>query len=132
MPRPHGAERAPRATFRAVSLVVLALSAAFAAHSAALAATPRVHAIVGARIVTAPGQVIPRGTIVIRDGVIEAVGASVAVPADARVWDAESLTVYPGMIDALRAAARARDRPGGSVRPRRPSPRVARRARSHR
>jgi imidazolonepropionase-like amidohydrolase len=37
--------------------------------------------------------------VVIRDGVIEAVGASVAVPADARVWELDSLTVYPGLID---------------------------------
>jgi imidazolonepropionase-like amidohydrolase len=67
---------------------------------AAEAVTPRVHAIVGARIVTAPGQTIERGTVVIRDGVIVAAGASVAVPADARVWEADSLTLYPGLIDA--------------------------------
>jgi imidazolonepropionase-like amidohydrolase len=85
----------------------------------ALANTPRVHAIVGARIVTAPGKVIPRGTIVIRDGVITAVGAKVDVPADARVWEGDSLTVYAGLIDpfvmpaeppAAAASARA---PGG-------------------
>jgi len=64
------------------------------------AGTPRVHAIVGARIVPAPGQVIERGTIVMRDGVIIAVGANVAIPADARVWKADSFTVYPGLIDA--------------------------------
>jgi len=67
----------------------------------AWSATPRVHAIVGARIVTAPGQVIERGTVVMRDGVITAVGANVAVPADARVWLGDSLTVYPGLIDAF-------------------------------
>src|SRR6185436_11634106 len=66
----------------------------------ARAATPRVHAIVGARIVVAPGKVIERGTIVMRDGVIVAAGANVAVPADARVWPGDSLTVYPGLIDA--------------------------------
>ncbi len=65
------------------------------------AATPRVHAIVGARIVTAPGQVIERGTIVIRDGVITAVGADAPVPADARIWQADSLTIYSGLIDAF-------------------------------
>ena len=65
------------------------------------AATPRVHAIVGARIVSAPGQIIERGTIVIRDGVITAVGAGVAVPADARIWQADSLTIYAGLIDAF-------------------------------
>src|SRR5678809_264660 len=67
----------------------------------ARAATPRVHAIVGARIVTAPGQVIEHGTIVVRDGVITAVGADVQPPADARIWESDSLTVYPGLIDAF-------------------------------
>ena len=85
----------------------------------ARAATPRVHAIVGARIVTAPGQVIEHGTIVMRDGLITAVGAHVAVPADARVWNADSLTVYPGLIDAYVAPATApAARPAGG--PRRP------------
>ena len=67
----------------------------------ARAATPRVHAIVGARIVPAPGQVIENGTIVMRDGVITALGAGITVPADARIWPGDSLTVYPGMIDAF-------------------------------
>jgi len=68
---------------------------------AALAATPRVHAIVGARIVVSPGQVIQHGTIVMRDGIITAVGANVTVPPDARIWPGDSLTVYPGLIDAF-------------------------------
>jgi imidazolonepropionase-like amidohydrolase len=78
-----------------------------------LGATPRVHAIVGARIVTAPGKVIERGTIVMRDGVIEAVGANVTVPADARIWEGAGLTVSAGMIDAFvapPAPERTRDR----------------------
>lgn len=61
--------------------------------------TPRVHALTGVRIWQGPGRVIENGTIVIRDGVIEEVGASVTVPADARVWELDSLTVYPGLID---------------------------------
>lgn len=88
--------------------------------SFAQAATPRVHAIVGARIVTAPGQVIEHGTIVMRDGLITAVGAHVAIPADARVWNADSLTVYPGLIDAYVApvtAPAARPAAGGPRRP---------------
>ena len=66
-------------------------------------ASPRVHAIVGARVVTAPGAVIERGTVVLRDGVIAAVGAEaeVKVPADARVWGAEGKTVYAGFIEPL-------------------------------
>jgi imidazolonepropionase-like amidohydrolase len=80
--------------------LVAALALAVTSFASAQAASPRVHALVGARIVTEPGVVISRGTIVIRDGVIATVGANVSVPADARLWNAESLTVYPGMIDA--------------------------------
>ncbi|MEP6689740.1 MAG: amidohydrolase family protein [Gemmatimonadaceae bacterium] len=61
---------------------------------------PDAYAITGARIVPVSGPVIERGTIVIRNGVIAAVGATVAVPADARAVDGAGLTVYPGFIDA--------------------------------
>ncbi len=62
--------------------------------------TPRVHALVGAKIVVSPTKVIDTGTLVIRDGVIEAVGADIAPPAEARVWDVAGKTLYPGLIDA--------------------------------
>jgi len=62
--------------------------------------TPEVHALVGARIVAAPGQVIDEGTLVVRDGVIVAVGPDAAVPPDARVWPMEGKTIYAGLIDA--------------------------------
>ena len=61
---------------------------------------PATYAITGARIVPVSGPVIEKGTIVIRDGVITAVGATVACPADARIIDGTGLTVYPGLIDA--------------------------------
>jgi imidazolonepropionase-like amidohydrolase len=59
-----------------------------------------VFAIRNARIVTVSGPDIENGTIVIRDGKIEAVGASVNVPAGAEVIEGRGLSVYPGMIDA--------------------------------
>ncbi len=62
--------------------------------------TPTVHAFAGAKIVVSPTKVIDTGTLVIRDGVIEAVGADVAVPAEARIWDVTGKTLYPGLIDA--------------------------------
>jgi len=62
--------------------------------------TPEVHALVGARIVVAPGRVIDEGTLVVRDGVIVAVGPEAAVPPDARVWPMEGKTIYAGLIDA--------------------------------
>lgn len=67
-------------------------------------ASPRVHALVGGRIVVAPGRLIERGTIVLRDGVIEAVGADVTPPADARVWDVAGKTLYAGFIESDTAA----------------------------
>ncbi len=57
-------------------------------------------AITNARIVTVSGAAIERGTVVVRDGLIEAVGANLKAPADARIIDGAGLTVYPGLIDA--------------------------------
>ena len=57
-------------------------------------------AITGARIITVSGPEIENGTVVIRDGKIDAVGANVSVPSGARRIDARGLSVYPGMIDA--------------------------------
>ncbi len=62
--------------------------------------TPAVHAFTNAVIVTAPGMVISNGTLVIRDGVIESVGGNVTPPPDARIWNMEGRTIYPGFIDA--------------------------------
>jgi imidazolonepropionase-like amidohydrolase len=58
-----------------------------------------VHALVGGRVVTKPGEVVEEGTIVIRDGFIKAVGKDAAIPADARVWDMKGCTLYAGFID---------------------------------
>ncbi len=63
-------------------------------------AVPGTYAITNARIVPVAGPTIDKGTIVIRDGIITAVGATVAVPADARIVDGAGHTVYPGLIDA--------------------------------
>ncbi len=61
--------------------------------------TPSVHAFTNARIVVSPGKIIAKGTLVVRNGVIEAVGENVTPPADARVWDMSGRTLYPGLID---------------------------------
>ncbi|HRP07063.1 MAG TPA: hypothetical protein PLL69_01115, partial [Gemmatimonadales bacterium] len=62
--------------------------------------SPGTWAIQGARIEPVSAPAIANGTVVIRDGLIVAAGASVAVPADARVIDGAGLTVYPGFIDS--------------------------------
>ncbi len=58
-----------------------------------------VHALVGGKIVVKPGEMIDGGTIVIRDGLIQAVGKDVAAPEDARVWDLKGMTIYAGFVD---------------------------------
>jgi len=57
-------------------------------------------AITNTRVVQAPGQVLDRATVVIRDGLIEDVG-DVSPPFDARIIEGDSLTVYAGFIDGL-------------------------------
>ena len=71
-------------------------------------ATPRWHALTGARLVLAPGQVVENGTLVMKDGVIVAAGAGVTVPAGARVWALPGRTVYAGFIDAASSLGQGR------------------------
>ena len=78
----------------------------------------RTYALENARIVQAPGRVIERGTVVIRDGLILSVGEAVDVPFDAERIAADSMVVYAGFIDGLSHAgvpkpkeSQNRDRP---------------------
>src|SRR5690606_9916884 len=61
---------------------------------------PSHYALVGARLVVAPGQVLEKGTVVVRDGRIVAVGKEVEIPAGITQYDLEGKTIYPGFIDA--------------------------------
>jgi imidazolonepropionase-like amidohydrolase len=63
-------------------------------------ATRGVLAITNAKIFPIARPPIDRGTIVVRDGLIESVGATVTVPSGAQVIDAAGAEVYPGFIDA--------------------------------
>jgi imidazolonepropionase-like amidohydrolase len=56
-------------------------------------------AITNARIVIAPGRTINRGTILLRDSLIQAAGETIAIPPDALIYDANGLTVCAGWID---------------------------------
>lgn len=62
---------------------------------------PGTYALRDARVVRVSGPVMEHGTVVVRDGLIEAVGENIPVPADAWTIDCKGLTVYPGLIDAL-------------------------------
>ncbi len=82
--------------------LVLALAAApLVAQQAApgAAPAPAAYAIRNATVVPVAGPRLVGGTVVLRGGRIEAVGAQVAVPADAQVVDGTGLFVYPGLFD---------------------------------
>ena len=78
----------------ALSLCLLALAV-----TPVRAQRPAVYAITDATVIVAPGQVLDGATVVVRDGLIEAVGPSVAVPSDAETIDGAGLTVWAAFID---------------------------------
>lgn len=66
----------------------------------AVSAAPNTYVIKNARIVRVSGPTIERGSIVLENGVIADVGASVSARPGATVIDARGLSVYPGLFDA--------------------------------
>jgi len=96
---PNGQERSPRP----ITLPPPAEDGpgiVFRDDSCQVPAGARLFAIVGGRIHTVSGPIIEKGTVVIRDGRIDAVGADVAVPRGAQVIDASGQQVFPGLINA--------------------------------
>ena len=59
------------------------------------------YAITHAKIFTLAGSTIDDGTLLIKDGKIAAVGATIEVPSGAQVIDGKGLQVYPGLFDAV-------------------------------
>ncbi len=61
------------------------------------------YVIRNCRIVPVAGPAVEKGTIVIRDGLIESLGPAdkVKVPEDAEVVEADGLVAYPGLISAF-------------------------------
>lgn len=90
----------------------------------AQAARKDVYALVGGRILPVSGAPLEAGTLVLRDGVIESLGARVTPPPEAHVIDVRGLTLTPGLIDAFgslglpkaRAAARENERSATDAR----------------
>jgi len=80
---------------------LLALSAAAALMCTAVTAqNARPTAFTNARIHTVSGDIIERGTLVIRNDKIEAVSADAVIPAGAKVVDATGKTIMPGLVSA--------------------------------
>lgn len=92
-----------RMSVRVAAVCPLALLALPLLGTAALGSGPAAaesYVIENARLVTVSGPAIEKGSIVIVDGKIAAVGATVTAPAGAKRIDGTGLSVYPGMIDA--------------------------------
>jgi imidazolonepropionase-like amidohydrolase len=90
-------QRLHRPSFRIVALIGCALAAARGARTG----EPPVYALTNARLVPVSSAPIEKGTILIRGGIIEALGANVSLPGDARIINATGMTIYPGLIDSL-------------------------------
>jgi Imidazolonepropionase and related amidohydrolases len=89
----------------------------------ALAGGPGVYAFTGGTVHPVSGPEIPNGAVIIRDGLIESVGAAVVIPLDATIIDVKGGHVYPGLIDAMTSlgfpsatAPRRRGGGGGGAR----------------
>ncbi len=62
--------------------------------------TPRIYALTNAAVHLEPGKVVKNGTVLLRDGLIEAAGPRVNIPADATVISLEGMDIYPGFIES--------------------------------
>jgi imidazolonepropionase-like amidohydrolase len=83
------------------------------------------YALIGAKVIAAPGRVIDPGVVVIRGGVFEAVGAQgqVLIPADARVLELKGKFLHAAFIDPCVPAATS-PTPAAPANPAHPEDRV--------
>ena len=59
-----------------------------------------VHFLKNGAIIPSPGKIINQGAILIRNGIIEAVGKNLKAPRDARIWEMKGATIYAGFIES--------------------------------
>lgn len=90
-----------KAFFAFLALIMMALNWLMVNYSTA-AETKPAYALVNCRVISVSSPPIEKGIILIRDGLIEAVGAAekISIPPDAEVIEASGLTAYPGLISA--------------------------------
>lgn len=69
-----------------------------------LSPVSRTYAITNATVFQGPGRKLDRATVVMKDGLITAVGKGVAIPPEAIIIKGDSLYIYAGFIDGLSRA----------------------------
>jgi len=78
---------------------------------------PARHALVGAKIIVAPGTTIEKATVLIRDGVIESVSPDGPVPPGYRSHDFAGKTIFPAFIETALAIDSATQAAASSASP---------------
>jgi imidazolonepropionase-like amidohydrolase len=91
-------------TLATLLLIVFAIPSVHANEPATPGFRPDAVLFKNAKVVLAPGRIIEKAHVLVRNGRISGVGAEIAIPPDAEVIDAEGLTILPGFIDAGAAA----------------------------
>jgi imidazolonepropionase-like amidohydrolase len=86
---------------RGILALAVLVTVTLAAATSRGAGGAEVYALTGGRVITVGGSILEDGTVVLRGGLIEAVGAGLRPPADARVIDVKGLTLTPGIIDGF-------------------------------
>lgn len=87
---------------RTFALALACLSTlGYAQEERKLGPVSRSYAITQATVVQGPGRKIEKGTVLIKDGLITAVGQNLTIPSDAIQVKGDSLFVYAGFIDGL-------------------------------
>lgn len=100
-PLPRSASPTPPAYLRWLTLAALLLVVPVA-QAQEVPQVTTVMALENVRVVSSPGTVSEQTTVLIRDGLIEAVGTDVTIPVGAdRMDGGDTLTVYAGLIDGL-------------------------------
>lgn len=100
----RGLRRPPRAVRRvaiaAIATIATVTAAATAFAPAAVGPRDPPLALVGADVIVRPGEpALQDATVVVRDGRIEAVGAGLELPFDARAVDCTGLVLTAGLVD---------------------------------
>ncbi len=83
---------------------LLLIIAAFLLAVPLVAQPPGVYAITGGTVHPVGGADIEGGTVIVRGGLIEAVGRNIPLPPDAVEVDVSGMHVYPGLFDAQTAS----------------------------
>lgn len=94
-------------------IAMLSVAALVAVRTGSAQSQGEAYAIRGGTVVTVTGAVIQKGTVVVRNGLIQAVGVDVQIPGDARIVDATGMTVYPGLMDSHTSLGVRQETPAG-------------------